>query len=267
MHRRTWTALTVLFLFGSAAGGAWQDPPPAPPAPQDEATALRERVRALEGELAAARGRIAELEAEIERMRAERRAAEEHDAAARGDRPPASPHDVLDRLKALYAEEFPDPPPSDPRDRRQHLRLLAQWANLINRDGRQRVDWTCRLIAREALDAEGAFVDLEAIDPASGETISERFVIEWPRRLAPALTRFADGAPIRLRGLFTPDVRVNESRMEAGVFDIPPLIGPCVEFRYTLQVTAVSAAEIGPPADPPPPPPPEDEGTAGEPRR
>lgn len=256
VQKYMWTALAVLVLFGSGAGPARQDPPPAPPAPQEDAAALRRQVELLERELAAARARIAELEAEIERLRAERSGGGEGEAAVRGEGPPASPHDVLARFKAIHAEAFPDPSPTDPRELRQHLRLLTQWANMINREHRQRLDWTCRIVSREALDGDHSFVDLEAIDPVSGEAVSERFVIEWPRRLAPALARFADGSPIRVRGLFTPDLRVNEARREAGVFDIPPLIGPYLEFRYALQVTAVSAAEIGPPADQPTPPPP-----------
>ena len=218
---------------------------------------LRERIDLLEDELRAAHERIAELEGELARLQAEQ-AAENDGERASG--PPDSPHGVLANLKALYAAEFPAPPPADPRVLRQHLRTVAQWTHLINREQRQRVEWACRILSREVLDDDPSYIEVESIDLVSGDAVSERFVIEWPRRLGPALARLPDGSPVRLRGLMTPDVRVNESRAQPGIVDIPPLIGPYVEFRYTFQVTAVSSAEIGPAPQPPGPPAPQPKG-------
>lgn len=242
-------------------GVAARQDPPVPPAPPDEVAALKAQVAALERDLAAARERIAQLEAELKAARAARNA--EGSAAAAEALPPdvLSPHHLLARLKERFAADFPDAPPADDRALRAHLRTLAPWVNAVNREQRERIDWSCRILSRDVADAEKMYVELEAIDAQSGEAVSEAFVIEWPRRLRPALVRFADGSPVRLRGLLTPQLRVNESRREAGAFDIPPLIGPFVEFRYAVQVTALMDLEVGrvPGPAPQPAPPPDSE--------
>ena len=269
MRRYAILSVAVLILFGcglfsgnrgdpATSALARQNPstPPTPPVQVDEAAALRARIEVLERELKAARTRIAQLEAELAAAKAQPPTGAAPAEGGSQAEEPASPHHLLARLKTEFAEHFPEPPPSDPRELRQHVRSLTQWVNMVNRERRQRIDWVCRIVSRDLIDADRAYVDLESIDPVTGEALSERFVIEWPRRLRPLLARFEDGAPVRLRGLLTPDVRVNESRPEPGTFDIPPLIGPFVEFRYATQVTALSAVEIGPPpADPLPPDP------------
>lgn len=234
-------------------------PQPEPPLSPSEVAALKARIAALERELASARERIAQLEAELTAARAARPGAGPGAPSAEGGDSLLSPHDLLARLKERLAADFPDPLPADERAQRAHLRTLTQWVNAINREQRERIDWPCRILSRDATDAEKMYVELEAIDPQNGDAVSEPFVIDWPRRLRPVLARFDDGSPVRLRGLLTPQLRVNESRSDPGTFDIPPLLGPFVEFRYAVQVTALMELEVGrvpPPALAPQPAPP-----------
>ena len=243
MQRYALPVMAVLVLCGLASPlGAFQTPPPP-----GELALLNARIADLEAQLQAAKLRIAELEARLAETQA--RAAQMPPEAGRpvasGDET-LSPQHLLNQLKAEFTEAFPGPTPSEERGRRQHLRALAQWANRINRDHRERIDWVCRIESRDLIDADEAYLDLLVVDPATGEAVGSRFVIEWPRRLRAPLARFEDGTLIRLRGLLEPEVRTNESRAEPGAFDIPPLLGPYVEFRFTLQVTAVGAAEKQP---------------------
>jgi len=244
MRRYAFAVMAVLVLFGPPtlvrAGGA---------TPQsDEVAVLKGRIADLEAQLQEARLRITELETRLAEADAN-----PPDPPADAGRPAApadetpSPQRLLAVLKAEFAEAFPDPAPSEERGRRQSLRVLAQWANKVNHDHRERIDWVCRIVSRDLIDADEAYVDLLVVDPATGVDVGSRFVIEWPRRLRATLARFEDGTLIRLRGLLEPEVRTNESRAEPGAFDIPPLIGPCVEFRFTVQVVAVAAADRQPP--------------------
>ncbi len=240
MGRYALAVMAVLFLFGSPAPVRAGSAPPQ----SDEVAVLKGRIADLEAQLQAARLKITQLEARLAEADASPQAAPA-DAArqvAQGAET-LSPQHLLTQLKAEFAEVFPDPAPSEERGRRQYLRVLAQWANKVNRDRRERIDWLCRIVSRDLIDADEAYVDLLVVDPATGEDVGSRFVIEWPRRLRTTLARFEDGTLIRLRGLLEPEVRTNESRAEPGAFDIPPLIGPCVEFRFTVQVVAVAAAD------------------------
>ena len=38
----------------------------------------------------------------------------------------------------------------------------------------------------------------------------------------------------------------NPERTDAGVFDVPPFVGPCVEFGMKLEVDSVSTVELAP---------------------
>lgn len=243
MRRFVLAAVAVLVLFGrSAPLRAFQ----APPQP-DEVAVLKARIADLEGQLQAARLKITELEARLAEANARTPGApaDAGRAVAQGDET-LSPQHLLSELKAEFAAAFPEPVPSDERGRYQRLRVVSQWANKINHDHRERIDWVCRIVSRDLIDADEAYVDLLVVDPATGEDVGSRFVIEWPRRLRATLARFDDGMLIRLRGLLEPEVRTNESRAEPGAFDIPPLIGPYVEFRFTVQVMAVGAVEKQP---------------------
>lgn len=249
MRRYALAAVAVLVLFGPPASVRASQAPPPP----DEVAVLKARIADLEAQLQAARLRIIELETTLTKAQSEAKTpGAPADATAPGDET-RSPQHLLNVLKAEFAEAFPDPAPSDERGRYQRLRVVSQWANKINRDHRVRVDWVCRIVSRDLISEDEAYVDLLVVDPATGEEVGSRFVIKWPRRLRATLARFEDGRLIRLRGLLEPEVRTNESRAEPGAFDIPPLIGPYVEFRFTVQVMAVAAVDKQPPAGGPPP--------------
>ncbi len=246
MSRYVLAAALALILVGSPRPlSARQDPPP------DEAAALRARVADLEEQLASARARIAELEQQLAEAGPKAEDASQGPGAQPGQADLSTPDELLEQLKAEYADAFPAEPPRDERARRQHLRVLSQWANKVNREHRRRVEWLCEIVSRDVIDASEAYVDLRIVDPATREPIGSRFVIEWPARLRPILARLDNGDLVRLRGLLNPEVRTNESRAEPGAFDIPPLIAPFVEFRFEVQVTAASAPEEPPTGEAP----------------
>ncbi|MCC6907625.1 MAG: hypothetical protein IT430_06775 [Phycisphaerales bacterium] len=239
MSRYVLVSTIVLVLSGWLQPlGAGQEPQPP-----DEAAALRARVAELEQQLAAAQTRISQLEEQLAALEGKPQDPSQNPGPHPGQADLSTPDELLERLKADYAEAFPAEPPRDERARRQHLRLLSQWSNKVNRDHRRRVEWLCEIVSRDVIDASEAYVDLRLVDPATREPVGSRFVIEWPARLRPILSRLEDGDLVRLRGLLNPEVRTNESRAEPGAFDIPPLIGPFVEFRFDVQVTAASAPE------------------------
>lgn len=249
MVRKASVVLVLLVLFWPGFGLA-QDPHPVPPA---DVEALRAKIAELEQELLRAKSRIADLERQLIDAG---QAPDGSAAGAEGASPEAadrSPDHLLGQLKTEFREAFPDPAPTDERGRRQYLRVVAQWANKINREYRQRIDWVCEIVSRDLVGADEAFVDLQVIDSKTGEPVGSRFLIEWPRRLRSTLGRFEDGSRVRVRGLLIPEVRTNESRAEPGAFDIPPLIGPYVEFRFTVQLTAAGVVEDDPHPDEPTP--------------
>jgi len=228
-------ALAAAFLASGASAAA----------PRDDAPAVA--AEDLAKDLAAARARIAELEAEVAALTAALAAAGGSvatPAAAPVASAPtsefASAGAVRKALEAEYTKALAEslPAPGDAAARARFVTALDRWVATVNRSHRKQVNWTVR-VTRAVPHGDRLALTLEPIDPTSGTAIDEAFTIALEPRLARRVQERGrvtpSDQPWTLVGVFVPEIRGNAARMERGIFDQPPLLGPGAEFLYRIE--------------------------------
>lgn len=225
-----------------------------------ENQALRAQLQDTEAELDAAREQIRELEAEIRRLNAELQAERsgrstpappvEPEVTVDESEPAATPRALLRTVQETYQERFEDMDLGEPGspERASYLRNLSRWANQINRQYREQVNWHARFIETVPVQGNPA-IRIVAIDPITHVELGDEFIARiasrpLARRLESQLERQRDNI-FQFRGVLHPQVQVNERRETAGTFNKPPFVGPFVEFVLGAEITAVM-----PPIDP-----------------
>lgn len=249
-HLALHAAIVSMLLTAPIPAVAAPEEPPAV-APADPAD-----------ELAKAKARIAELEAEVARLKSQlATGASPTPASAPAATPPAdadpyaSPTTIRRALESDYTSSLAErlPPPGDAAAAAIFRRELERWVAAANRSHRQAVRWHGRLV-RTQPQGERLLVTLAPVDPVSGESLGEEFTATLEPRLARRLSNSvrsnAEGEAWTLLGTFIPEIRANPDRMERGVFDNPPLLGPGAEFRWRVDVESLVPARREKPAEP-----------------
>lgn len=257
-------SLAGLLASTVVTGAVAQTTPPAPTSPpvpaaptetgaQTETPTERE-VIALRAELVAARARIAELEAELAALKASMPATVPNgpSTAPKGTPPTepteaerriASVGDFLAKAKAQYAAAFPPPAEGQPAETAAtRQRALERFVSSMNRNWRQAVEWNVRVVKSERV-GEGVVLTVQQLDEQGadlGEPIPVSIEARRVRRLEAAYVKAQPNDPFFLRAEFTPALVVDNNRLEPGVFNNPPLIGPAVELRYELSAEALA---------------------------
>ena len=135
-------------------------------------------------------------------------------------------------------------------------RELERWVAGANRSYRHPVRWYGRLV-RTQPQGERLAVTLAPVDPVSGDPLGEEFTVTLEPRIARRLSnpaRPTAGDPWVLAGTFVPEIRANPDRMDRGIFDNPPLLGPGAEFRWRIEVESLVPTRREPAAEPAAPP-------------
>lgn len=235
-------------------GAIAADPPATPDAPAD-----------LAGELARAKARIAELEAEVAALKAQLASSpaaappavpvQSNPVPVQPD-PFASPGSIRAALEADYTKALAEtlPSPGDPAATAAFRRELERWIASANRTFRHAVRWNARLVRSEP-QGERLLVTLVPVDPASGASLGEEYTASLEpriaRRLPAAARNRTDGEPWVVAGTFVPEIRYRPERMERGIFDNPPLLGPGAEFLWRLEVESMVPDRRERPGEPP----------------
>jgi uncharacterized coiled-coil protein SlyX len=233
-------------------------------APQDQTAGdlrreidqLRQQVTEQQADLDAARARIQELEQQLaDRSRSGNAGA----STATDTAPPAptpvpadpnlGPGGLLSSLQADYLAAFPSDPPARMAGSNgaleRHWSALRTWATKTEREGVRSLSWT------------------GTIDPnsvrASNRTVTFTVIVtngSREYRVPGAVSTgtfervLRNGAliegPVTVNAIIKPRLRINPDRPAPGAFDVPPMVGPYVEFGYVCDVKSVVPA--APPA-------------------
>jgi hypothetical protein len=254
-------ALASGLLLASAHGIAFAQ---APAAPQEQSMGdLRQEIARLKqlsdeqaAELEAALARIKELEQQLADADDAAKAKSAGGAAAPAAPAPAptpadpaiGPGGLLASLRADYLAAFPTVPSPNGADgaraTQQHLNALQSWVTKSNREGVRALAWTGR------------------IDPNSVRRVRNKvnftLVFEEPNgtrdwRVPAQVTEGAFARVMRgdvpetgmvtVNARVSPRMRVNPSRTAPGAFDVPPSVGPYLEFGYDLDVRSMVPAQ------------------------
>lgn len=264
------TVLTFAAPWSGTASGAGlgddaaaQQAPPAaaPQAAPPTGNELRERVEALEAQLKAAQERIRQLEAELEAARRagaaspasgpEGAADPAADQSADQAAPPADDAhriatvaEFLDKAKGEYAAAFAPKNPGDkPAPPRQ--RDLDRFVQLTNRTWRQELRWNVQVLKWEK-SGDGVVLTTQPLNEdgsAHGDAVPMLVESRHLRRLEVVFQRAQANDVFLVKGVFSPRLAVNMQRMEPGVFNNPPLVGPGVEMRYDIAVQGISKVQ------------------------
>jgi cell division protein FtsB len=220
---------------------------------------LRTKVSELQRELDAARNRIEQLEREVEKLRQLLAAAPttpggpptEEQISIDESVPHASPRALLRALKQGYDEAMRELEPGEPdsRQRTAYLRDLDRWAKRMNREMKSPIVWHIRISERAAYPLEVPGLEVEAVDPETNVVLGDPFPATLPQATVRRLRQLEDRGQLGvlvLKGVLTPQVKVNPQRQEKGLFDKPLFVGPFAEFSFFVH-----ASSLTPPAPEP----------------
>ncbi len=262
----TATRSLALFLLAAALIGSIAAPTSAqgqksPSELRRENERLAEEVADLTRELEAARKENQELNDEIKRLN---QLLTQAGQTARGVRaappelepeevtidetvPNASPRALLNALKASYREAAAEFDAGDPFDdgngKTLYLRHLNRWSAKTNRELRSTIEWNVRLVDPNSPAirvGRGYVLRLQAVDPVTDSKLGDPFDVLLSKSLA---TRIEDRLRregldnvVLLRGVLSPRIHINESRVSEGAFDNPRFIGAYAEFGFSINV-------------------------------
>jgi hypothetical protein len=255
-------------VVATASTTAAQSTPPVPQGDADTTLeTLRAELRRLEAELAAAKARIAELEADLAAAKAAQPAQRAVEAPIA---PPAQPslpvlaegepatciEQLLVTLRADYdtrfgrgleaaddeAKEGEERKPARPETPAARQRAIERWITASNRTWRGPVSWTTKLERSERIGEETR-ATVQVVDD-EGEPLGRPFDIRLDARQTKRFEQLAQrphpaGAGPHhwtLEGLLSPKLVWNAAKIDGGVFDTPPLVGPGIEFRWDFAV-------------------------------
>lgn len=251
-------ALLVISLPAEPSLAGPQDIPSAPAAPLPQTDPAR-RIADLEQELAAAKRRIAELEAELARVAAPPGAPGAPAPPSADELPPEaallSPAHFVRFLRESYVREIGPTLPEDLRGGlpTAALRNLERWVAAKNREWRKPVKWPARIVEIVRSGTTGT-VTVAILDPNTGDQIGDPILVRLDdrqlRRIDQAMLRQPPPDRWVLSGVFAPSAAVASNRLQPGLFDSPPFIGPGVEFRYQVQADSLAPTANERPAVP-----------------
>ncbi len=210
------------------------------------------RVAQLEKELAEARATIAALESQrdilsqqLTRALAEvasLKGASGPPAKASGDLPLdpfACPDSMLAETKRRYEREIAILPASTAAEKRRRQEELSRWIKGINREVRSQVRWLVAVEDARPVREGAVRGDYEAmvavLDPLTREPLGKPFRTRVPNRYATRIVNEKRFTMWEATLVFGADLRHVPTRLEAGVFDTPPFVGPEVEFGMSLS--------------------------------
>ncbi|MCL4220282.1 MAG: hypothetical protein KJZ65_02820 [Phycisphaerales bacterium] len=150
--------------------------------------------------------------------------------------PLASPASLLRSLRESWERSFAGLSLASDDARAEYQRRLGQWIDSVQRSMHGNTRW--RLLISEIRpgprnrDANARF---QVIDPGTGLPIGRSFLGTIPSRMVLKMDDLTGAQLWDVTLTLTPRPKINTSRLSAGPFDYPPLIGPMVEFQFEFD--------------------------------
>ncbi len=243
-------AMTSIFAqneVGTAASRA--------PAPDDS-----ERVRELEAEVAALRRQVHDLQAQLDRLRGTD--AEVSTDAAPLD-PYASPGSLLLELRRRYARQLGDLARSTPSQQAHFESQAERWCEKVRGEIRGRTRWLAVVTDVRVPERGEPDALFRVLDEFTQRPLGEAVRLPIDRTAAGRFESLRRGHELRYNHVYPDEAPglaysistvvlaepvFDRERLDAGVFNYPPIVGPCVEFGMRLDIDSVSAVELDPSA-------------------
>jgi len=158
---------------------------------------------------------------------------------------------VLEAIRARFAADFAGRPApqagvQDDRLMRLWMTEAERWANSINREFRRQILWNVRVLGAETLGRSWR-MQVISVDPETRGDIGSPFEIHLQQTQATAYERSirlgTAGEDFTLRGTYIPQVVLNPTRFDVGLFDNPPFVGTFLEYGFRISVTSLMPAD------------------------
>lgn len=157
--------------------------------------------------------------------------------------PQASPRALLKAIEESHKESMSDVPMGEAgsRERTAYNRALERWISSVNRQMRFPIEWIVTLERGQRVRG-GYELMVQAIDPVHDTELGDPFVISISDAQARRMGAISVGDRLSLKGTLNANARLNADRETSGPFNNPPLIGPFVEFGYTVDMNSLVPA-------------------------
>jgi len=132
----------------------------------------------------------------------------------------------------------------------RYTRWLKKWVAATNRQFRERVSWPVLIKDGRAISINDMRVTFQPWDLKKSVARGDSFDLIIPTRAFNRATRTRVGASddgvARLDGVFIPEIRFNNQRLEIGPFDNPPFLGSMAEltWRFDFQGLATGLPTV-----------------------
>lgn len=153
---------------------------------------------------------------------------------------------VLEAIRARFKADFAGRPApqagvQDDRLVRLWMTEAERWANSINREFRRPIHWNVRVLGAET-SGRSWRMQVISVDPATRGDIGHPFEIQLQQTQATSYERSirlgTAGEDFTLRGTYIPQVVLNPTRFDVGLFDNPPFVGTFLEYGFRISVTS-----------------------------
>jgi hypothetical protein len=254
-----------MLVAGLSVASATAPAPAQAPAPatQDQSMGdLRQQIERLKqemqeqaAELEAARARIKELEQQLaDSDDAERaRGGQAPPPAATPADPAIGPGGLLATCRAEYLANFPTVPSGTgseaDRARKQHIDRLSGWVSKANRESVRNLTWTGR-IDSNTVRRFGRKVNFTMVFEEPNGTRDYRVPVTVTEGQFSKVIRdgMVEPGPVAANVRVATRMAVNPDRTAPGAFDVPPSVGPFVDFGYEVEVKSLAPAAAPAPA-------------------
>ena len=161
---------------------------------------------------------------------------------------------TVESFNEAFGAAVPDfgPEGEDATARRLHMQELKRWARRVTRQEASPVEWTIEVVRLDELDRDGE-LQFRVVHPGSKLPYSDRvFLASIEGAMYRSLMRedepLSEGVWIlEGRARITPEI---EPALEQPLaFDVPPFVGPYVEFGFDLDVQRMRRPVDEEPAD------------------
>ena len=156
------------------------------------------------------------------------------------DDPLASPNLLFKAIQRDHDGRYPDLTLETELDQKRYRADLKRWFRATERDFTRRVQWTVEVIEVDAITEDALRVVFIVIDPESGLPYDARpSSITVDGRSALRVLENPTIQQWKLTGVAAPTLNLNTDRTERGLIDIPPFVGPYVEFGFAFRVISI----------------------------
>lgn len=180
---------------------------------------------------------VANLTAMVERLLPRAKPATTEERAPVSADPVSSPAAMLAALRARYTRDFDGTRPADNPSRRREE--FENWCRQTARLIRGKATWLVRIGPMSPASGTGNSADqntmMTVLDATTQKPIGEPFQTVVPASFVKQIKESGDNALFEFALIAESDPKYNPDRATPGVFEVPPMVGPYVEFAYKME--------------------------------